>query len=151
MPPTAPDARRTALVIWAAQLLGCAAFFAVAAYLRIGGQLSASRPADVLDWIALALPVLLVALSFTVPGLLPPPAGASPEAFARTRLILGWALREGAALFGTVVWLLSGDVKPLAAFAIGFAALAASVPTADRWRGAVEAAGGRPGRPDPVR
>ena len=149
--PVALDHRRTVLVIWAALLGGCVAFFAVAAFLRSSGQLPASEPIELLDWLALALPVLLVALSFTIPGLLRAPPGVAPELFARSRLIVGWALREGAAIFGTVVWLLSGDAKALAGFAIGVAALAASIPTEDRWRGAVEASGGTPGRPPMVR
>jgi F0F1-type ATP synthase membrane subunit c/vacuolar-type H+-ATPase subunit K len=151
MPDPSPDARRTTLVVWAAQLGGSLFFFAVAAFLRLGGQGPAAQPPELLDWLALALAVVLVAASFTVPGLVRPATAASPEAVARTRLIVGWALREAAALLGTVVWLLSGDAKPLAGFAIGIAALAASIPTGDRWRGAVEAAGTTPGRPPTVR
>jgi hypothetical protein len=148
--PVDPDPRRIVLVIWAVLLGGCLSFLAVASYMRSAGMVRPSDLPELLAWIALGFGVLLVALSFTVPGQLRPLAGATPEVLARSRLIVAWALREGAALFGMVVWLLSGDAKALAAFAIGFAALAATPPTEDRWRGTVEASGGSPGRP-PVR
>jgi hypothetical protein len=149
--PTSPDPRRIALAIWAAQLGGCVLVLAVAAFLRAGGQLKAEAPPEIADWLALGLAAVLLAMSFTVPALVRPPSGTSPEGAVRTRFILAWALREAAALFGAVVWLLSGDAKPLAGFALGIAALAASMPTEDRWRTALEAAGGSAGRPPVVR
>ncbi len=143
------DARRITQLIWAAQLGGCLLFLGVAGLLRTMGGMGLAPQPDVLLWLGLVLPVSFVAASFVVPALVRP--AGEPEAVARTRLIVGWALREGAALFGTVVWLLSGDGRALAGLAIGLAALAATMPTEARWRAEVEAAGGKPGRPPMVR
>jgi hypothetical protein len=143
------DARRTTQIIWGAQLGGCLLFLGVAVFLRSTGQVGLEPRPELLGWLGLALPVVLVAASFSVPSLVRPSGGA--EAAARTRLVVGWALREGAALAGIVMWLLTGDGKAMGGLASGLAALAATLPTADRWRLAVEAAGGKPGRSPMVR
>jgi len=147
--PAALDDRRTTLVIWGAMLTGCLLFAGVATYVRSLGGMAGGRPPEVLGWLALALPVVLVAASFSIPSLFRPQG--VPEGVARARLIVGWALREGGALLGAVVWLISGDAKALAGFAIAVTALAATPPTDGRWRAAVEAAGGKPERSPMVR
>lgn len=148
MPPALDD-RRTTLVIWGAILAGCLMFAGVATYVRAQGGMAGDGPPEVLGWLALALPVVLVAASFSIPALVRPQG--APGAAARTRFIVGWALREGGAFFGLVVWLIGGDAKALAGFAIALTALAATPPTAGRWRAAVEAAGGKPERSPLVR
>lgn len=145
MSPSSDAARRIALVIWAALLGGCVAFLAVGAFLRAGGQLGGAPAPEILPWTALALGVVLVALSFVVPRLVGGRSGASPEDVARTRFIVGWALRESATLLGTLAWAVSGDAKGLAAAAIGLASLAATMPSAERWSDAVHLARGDSG------
>ncbi|MFT3917392.1 MAG: hypothetical protein QM704_25890 [Anaeromyxobacteraceae bacterium] len=136
-----PDARRTAIILWGALLSGCLAFFGVAAYLRASGAMEHATVPPALGLLALGLSVALLAASFAVPRRLAP--GGPPETVARVRLLVGWALREAAAMLGTTVWLVCGHVPALAAFVIAVAALAATAPTEARWRDALAAAGDR--------
>ena len=73
--PAALDDRRTTLVIWGAMLTGCLLFAGVATYVRSLGGMAGGRPPEVLGWLALALPVVLVAASFSIPSLFRPQGG----------------------------------------------------------------------------
>jgi hypothetical protein len=151
MTPASESGRPVTFVIWGALLTGCAIFLGVASYLRGTGQLGGDPAPELLPWLGLGLAAAAVAASFVVPGLVRGPPGLDAVGIARARLVVGWALREGAALVGITFWLISGDGKALAAAAIGLAALAAAMPTAERWRAAIEAAGGKPDRSPMVR
>lgn len=141
--------RLVATIIWAALLTGQTIFLGVALYLVFGvrGGAGMGAPLDAepaLVGASLALSVMSVALSWlwavrkaragsggvrTRPRAIPP----GPEADAVARLVVAGALCESGALFAVVVFLVSGNVIALAAYALSWLALAAHFPGDRRW------------------
>ena len=122
--------RRAATAVWGSMVAVPFFFLAVAATARWG----VARPetAALLFWLTVAVSVLNLALS----RLLPPRLGpfrAGAEATAFTRLLLGWALCEAAALFPLVAWIVSGDARLIGVFGVDVLALVLLFPSDQRW------------------
>lgn len=106
MPRSAPPTG-TLAVVRIALLMGVLAFGAVVYYLQRGqdwqpadaSSLSVLRMALLSAWVVAALLLLILRLRLSR---LAEPAG-------RSLLMVGWAIGEGAALFGGVYYMLSGD------------------------------------------
>ncbi len=122
--------RRAALVVWAAMLVTPLAFMAVAATQRWG--LDTRDVAGLLFWLAVGASAFNIALSRFLPPRLGP-FRAGSEATAFTRLLVGWALCEAAALFPLVVWIVSGDPRLLGVCLVNLIALLTLYPSDARW------------------
>jgi len=91
-------------------------------------------PRELLFWLAVATSALGIALSRVLPPRIPArQAGGRPAANAITRLIVGWALCEGVAIFPLVAHMLVHDHRLLLVFAVDVAALLLLYPSADQW------------------
>jgi hypothetical protein len=85
-----------------------------------------------------------IALSQLLPARVPSvPAG--PEATAFTRLLVGWALCEVAALFPLAAWIVTDDSRLLGVCAVDLLALLLLYPSELRWARLL------PGEHSPVR
>lgn len=129
--------RRVAQAVWAA-LLATPLLFA-------GVTLVVSPPRDVRSpelsgmffWMAAAVVGLGVALSRVLPPRIRPRARAqgSRDTLAFTRLLVGWAILEGASMFALVAQLATGAPLLYLPCAVGFLAQAALYPSEARWNG----------------
>jgi len=70
---------------------------------------------------------------------------------AMTRLIVGWALCEGVAMFPLVAFLLARDARLLAVLAVDVVALLTLYPSAERWAALGAGAAAAPPRTRMVR
>ncbi len=122
--------RRAATAVWAAMLVVPFFFLAVADTARWG----AARPGTValLFWLSVGVSVLNVVLSRVLPARLGP-FHTGAEATAFTRLLIGWALCEAAALFPLVAWIVSGDPRLIGVFGVDLIALVLLFPRDHRW------------------
>jgi hypothetical protein len=124
--------RAVAVLIWAAHLALLAVFLGVV--FALPPRHDPSIPPALLLVLAFATSVLGIACS----RLLPPRIGARQagglrEAVALTRLIIGWSLCEGVAIFPLVAFLLVRDGRLLAVLAVDVVALLSLFPSVERW------------------
>jgi len=122
--------RGAATAVWGATVVLPFFFMAVADSARWG----AVRPETTtpLFW----LTVLVSAVAIAASRLLPPRLGpfhAGAEATAFTRLLVGWALCEAAALFPMVAWIVAGDLRLIGVFGVDVLALVLLFPSDHRW------------------
>ena len=122
--------RAVALLVWSSTLVVPLFFGLVAEAVR--GNVP-HLPADgLLFWASLATSATCIALSRMLPRRVPAvPAGREATAF--TRLVVGWALCEGAALFPLVAWIVTDDRRLLVICAVDLLALALLYPSGPRW------------------
>jgi hypothetical protein len=124
--------RQAAKLIWAALVatpfLFGAVTFAVAKAPR-APQLAA--PAF---WLAALASAVNVALSRLLPPRLGPRAATHRDAVACTRLLVGFALCDAAALAPLVAFIVTRDVRLLGLVALDVLALILLYPTESRWR-----------------
>jgi hypothetical protein len=124
--------RKVAIVIWAAHL-GLLALF-LALVLALPPPARVHVPPELVLALAAATSALGIALSRLLPQRIAPrQAGGGHEAVAMTRLIVGWALCEGVAMFPLVTFLLARDARLLALLAVDVVALLTLYPSAERW------------------
>lgn len=128
--------RRTATVVWAGMLVG-ALLLALATAAAPRPEAPSEAEKDLLLWMTAGLVGVGVVLSRAVPRLASS-RGAGGGAFGR--LVVAWAIGEGAAIFPLVTRVVTGDPRLLLLFAVALASLATLYPTEDRW-----AAHGAPG------
>ena len=126
--------RRSALIVWAALLVGVLLFAAVATV--VGPEVRQGVPEDlaILVWIALALAIVNFLLSRILPGRMKTAAVQTPDGIAMARMIVAAALNEGAALFCIVAWMLVGQPLVLVPFAVSILGLLLAFPSESRWR-----------------
>jgi hypothetical protein len=145
-PPMPVPTRRVGLIIWSALLAGAGTFFVVATV--VGPVSPEGRPrqelAEILVPLGVGLSLVTLVLSRIVPRFAKAPAGTPAGGVALTRTIIAAALNEGAALFATIIWLLTAASLALVPFAVSVAGLLAAFPSAARW----ERLGGTPGGPE---
>jgi FtsH-binding integral membrane protein len=134
--------RTVARLIWASTLVVPISFAAVASSFRWGTVPSGSS--DLFFWISVLASAFCIALARVLPQRIRHvPAGREATAFIR--LVSGWALCEGAALFPLVAWIITDDPRLLGVCAVDLLALALLYPSAARWASLV------PGDPTPAR
>jgi len=131
--PAAPNPRRAALLVWTAMLAFLLAFLAMELALDLP-RLAADAPRGLLLGLAAATSMLGIALSRLLPLRIPArQAGGGPAALALLRLVVAWALCEGAALFALAAHLLTHDDRLLGIFAVDLLALATLYPGERLW------------------
>ncbi len=122
--------RLVALLVWSSTLVVPLFFAAVAEAVR--GDAPHLPVNGVLFWVTLATSAACIALSRMVPGRVAAvPAGREATAFIR--LVSGWALCEGAALFPLVAWIVTDDPRLLGVCAVDLLALVLLFPSEARW------------------
>ena len=130
--------RRAARLIWAALLVTPFLFGAVAfAFARPPRSPEIVAP---VFWLAVAASALNVALSRLLPPRLGPATASDGEAVAFTRLLVGFALCDAAAMAPLVAFMVTRDPRLLAVFALALLALVLLYPSDPRWEAL------RPGR-----
>jgi hypothetical protein len=134
--------RSVALLVWSSTLLVPLFFGAVAEAVR--GDAPHLAHNGLLFWVTMATSAACIALSQVVPQKVAPvPAGREATAFIR--LVSGWALCEGAALFPLVAWIVTEDPRLLGVCAVDLLALVMLFPSEQRWERML------PGEPIPAR
>jgi hypothetical protein len=144
----AGPSRRVAVAIWGAVLASPVVLAGVAVGL--------SRPPEMPElrglflWMAAAVAGLGLLLSRALPPRIGAGAGAPSGTVALSRMVVAWAILEGAALFPSVAYLITGDPWLLLVVGLLLAALAAAFPGEARWvrAGGEPSAAGGPGGPN---
>ncbi len=134
--------RTVALLVWSSTLVVPLFFAAMIEAVR--GDAPHLPVNGILFWVTLATSAICIALSQVVPGKVAA-APAGPEATAFIRLVSGWALCGGAALFPLVAWIVTDDPRLLGVCAIDLLALGLLFPSQARWENML------PGGPIPAR
>jgi F0F1-type ATP synthase membrane subunit c/vacuolar-type H+-ATPase subunit K len=134
--------RKAALAIWWALVLLPVAFLVV--ILGLEGEPQSPELRPLFFWLAVGASVLDVVLSRVLAPRVGSAATSDPEALAFTRLLLGWALCEAAALFPLVAYLITGDGRLLGVFAVDLLALVLLFPSAGRIESLMRSLGGAP-------
>ena len=136
-------------MVWAAMGGFLLAFLAMELALDLPAG-SADAPRGLLFGLAVATSALGIALSRLLPPRMPAhQAGGRPAALALVRMVIGWALCDGAALFAMAAHLLTNDARLLGVFAVDLLAHLTLYPGEDAWaRLSAETGRGGPGGPD---
>lgn len=132
MPPSQPPATRTATLIFLAMLASVVLTLLVAAALRWAGVFDAVTLPSAVAWAPLVMAGLAAAAVLALRTRLPARGTASAEAWWTAqlpRVVALWALAEGAAMLGTVVYLVTGAPVALAGAGAGLALLAFNTPS----------------------
>jgi hypothetical protein len=137
-----PLTRKAALAIWWALVLLPLAFLVV--ILGLEGEPQSPELRPLFFWLAVGASVLDVVLSRVLAPRVGSTTTSDPEALAFTRLLLGWALCEAAALFPLVAYLITGDARLLGVFAVDLLALVLLFPSAGRIESLMPSLGGAP-------
>jgi hypothetical protein len=122
-----------ALVVWVSMVVMLLLFLAVVTTLATPAWAAFAVPPDPVLAVAAAVSAAGVVASRLLPPRVAPRDGGRGEITALTRLIVGWSLCEGVALFPLLAYLVTRDVRLLPVFAAGAAALVAYFPTRARW------------------
>jgi hypothetical protein len=123
--------RKTATVAWAALLVIPLAFMAVAS--TVAGRFVAPRLVEPVFWLALAASALNVVLSRALPPRLGPERACDRDAVAFTRVLVGIALCEAAAMAPIVAYMISRDRRLLGVLALDLLALVLLRPSDAQW------------------
>ena len=123
---------RIALFVWASMVVMLFLFLGVVVTLSTPPAFSLSP--DLVLAVAIATSVVGIAASRILPRRISPRVGGGRgEITALTRLILGWSLCEGAAIFPLVAYVMTRDWRLLPVFFADVGALVAYCPTRARW------------------
>lgn len=123
-----------ALFVWGSMLVMLVLFLAVVATLSAPTWVEFSVSPNLLLGIVIATAALGILFAYVLPARISPrAAGSRGEITALTRLIVGWSLCEGVALFPLIGYLMTRDVRLLPVFFAAAAALVAYCPTRARW------------------
>jgi hypothetical protein len=128
----AAPSRRTAVAVWLATFAAPLAFAAVA--LAAGPRPEVPQLRPVFLFLAAAVAGLGLLMSRALPPRIGGRPGTAPDGTAFTRAVVAWAILEGAALFPTVAYLVTGDGWLLAVVGVVLAAHASLFPGEARWR-----------------
>jgi len=131
--PVAPHPRRVAVMVWAAMVGFLLAFLAMELALDLPtGSVAAQR--RLFFGLAIVTSALCIVLSRLLPPRIPAQqAGGKPAALALVRMVIGWSLCVGAALFAMVAHLLTQDPRLLGVFGVDLLALLTLFPGEDAW------------------
>ena len=122
--------RRAAYLVWGSMVVVPFFFLAVADTARWAPTGPGSSA--LLFWLTVAVSFLNVVLSRALPPRLGP-FHSGAEATTFTRMVIGWALCDAAALFPLVAWIVSGDPRLIGVFAVDVLALVLLMPSDQRW------------------
>jgi hypothetical protein len=137
------------VVVWAATFASPVVLAAVALVARVPPEMPQLGP--VLLFLAGAVAGLGILMSRALPPRIGGRPGAAPEATALARSVAAYAILEGAALFPTVAYLVTGDGWLFLVVGVVLAAHASLFPGEARWRALGARAGGAaPGRGGPA-
>jgi F0F1-type ATP synthase membrane subunit c/vacuolar-type H+-ATPase subunit K len=122
-----------ALLVWGSMVGFLLAFLAMELTLHLHAPVE-SPPRALLFGLAAVTSALGIALSRLLPPRIPArQAGGRPAALALLRMVIGWALCEGPALFALVAHLLTHDARLLGIFAVDLLALVTLYPGPAAW------------------
>jgi hypothetical protein len=124
--------RKAARLIWAALVATPFLFGAVTFALSRAPRLP--QLAGPAFWLAALASAVNVALSRLLPRRLGPAAAADRDAVAFTRLLVGFALCDAAALAPLVAFIVTRDVRLLGLVALDVLALVLLYPSEPRWQ-----------------
>ncbi len=130
--PGTPHPRRVALLVWGAMVGFPLAFLAMELALDLQAPVE-SPPRALLFGLAAGSSALGIALSRLLPPRIPARQAGGRPALALVRMVIGWALCEGPALFALVAHLLTHDARLLGIFAVDLVALVALYPGDAAW------------------
>lgn len=127
--------RRLALLVWGALLATPLLFAGVTGVASPPRDMRSPELSGMFFWMAAAVVGLGMALSRVLPPRIRPRAQGSRDSVAFTRLLVAWAILEGASMFALVARMVTGDPLLYVPFALGFLAQAALFPSEARWAG----------------
>ena len=125
--------RRMAAVAWAGLLATPVLFVGVTLAAAPPRGMRSPELSGMFFWMAAAVAGLGLALSRLLPPRIRASGGGPRDAVAFTRLLVAWAILEGAAMFPLVAELVTGDATLYVVSAVPFLALALLIPTQERW------------------
>jgi drug/metabolite transporter (DMT)-like permease len=125
--------RRVAVVVWAGMVSTPVLFAAAAFTAAPPREMRSPELAGMFFWMAAAVVGLGIALSRLLPSRIRQRGPGPRDAVAFTRLVVGWAILEGAAIFPLVAQLVTGDPFLYLLFAVALAALVGLFPSEARW------------------
>ena len=117
--------------MWVTLLVVPLAFLAVAS--RVAGAFVAPRLVQPVFWGALGASALIVVLSRALPPRLGPEQAVDRDLVAFTRVLVGMALCEAAAMAPVVAYMISSDRRLHAVLALDLLALVLLFPSDARW------------------
>ncbi len=127
--------RRLALLVWGALLATPLLFAGVTLVASPPREMRSPEFSGMFFWMASAVVGLGLALSRVLPPRIRTHTQGSRDSVAFTRLLVAWAILEGASMFALVAQLVTGDALLYVPFAAGFLAQAALYPSESRWNG----------------
>jgi hypothetical protein len=127
--------RSVALAVWGAMLATPVLFAGVTVAAAPPHGMRSPELAGMFLWMSAAVVGLGVALSHLLPRRIRQHEHGSRDAVAFTRLVLAWALLEGAAMFPLVAELVTGDPLLYLLSAAAVAAQLSLFPSEARWKG----------------
>jgi len=126
--------RQVATFVWAGMLATPLLFAGLTVGRPPRPEIRAPELGGLFLWVAAAVAVLGVLTSRALPRFIGPRGEAtSRNAVALARLLVAWAILEGAALFPLVAYLITGDRLLFLVAAVAVAAHASLFPTEARW------------------
>jgi hypothetical protein len=130
-----PPTRRIATLVWGAIVSTPVLFAGVTLAAAPPGGTSSPELAGMFRFMAAAVAGLGLVLSRVLPPRIRARSQGARDTVTFTRLLVAWAILEGAAMFPLVAQMVTGDALLLAIGAVPLAALVALFPTEARWRG----------------
>ena len=127
--------RSVALAVWGAMLATPVLFAGVTVAAAPPHGMRSPELAGMFLWMSAAVVGLGVALSHLLPRRIRQHEHGSRDAVAFTRLVLAWALLEGAAMFPLVAELVTGDRLLYLLCAAAVVAQLSLFPSEARWKG----------------
>jgi drug/metabolite transporter (DMT)-like permease len=139
--------RRVAVAVWAGIVATPVLFAGVTMAVAPPPAMRSPELSGLFLWMAVAVAGLGVAIARVLPPRIRPREQGSRDAVAFTRLVVAWAILEGASMFALVAKLVTADPLLLVPWAIALVALVALYPSETRWKGnSVQPLQSNPGR-----
>jgi len=125
--------RKVAVVVWGAMVASPVLFAAMTLVVVAPRDLRSPELSGLFFWMAGAVVGIGVALSRLLPLRILPRDQRPRDTLAFTRLVVAWAILEGAAMFPLVAELVTGDPFLYLLCAVAVAAQVSLFPSQERW------------------